>query len=301
MIVVGDRKTPVNWACPGVTFISDHEQEKDRGRLARALPWNHYSRKMLGYACAIGAGASIIVDADDDNLPKPGWGFPPFDGTFDATADELGFVNVYSLFTDQRIWPRGFPLRRVNDPAGKLTRQQLTPAACRVGIWQALADGDPDVDAIYRLTDNQPCTFNPADPLVLGRGTLTPFNSQNTAFRKELFPLLYLPVTVSFRFTDILRSLVAQPVAWLAGFRVGITSATVVQERNPHDYLKDFESEIPCYVHTERVAQIVQATVSPHQHVVENLTAAYSELVNAGIVLPTEMDVLKAWIDLSCP
>jgi len=142
---------------------------------------------------------------------------------------------------------------------------------------------------------------NPADPVVLGRGTLTPFNSQNTAFRKELFPLLYLPVTVSFRFTDILRSLVAQPVAWLAGFRVGITSATVVQERNPHDYLKDFESEIPCYVHTERVAQIVQATVSPHQHVVENLTAAYSELVNAGIVLPTEMDVLKAWIDLSCP
>ena len=26
----------------------------------------------------------------------------------------------------------------------------------RVGVWQGLADGDPDVDAIYRLTVGEP-------------------------------------------------------------------------------------------------------------------------------------------------
>ena len=33
----------------------------------------------------------------------------------------------------------------------------------------------------------------------------SPFNSQNTIWFKEIFPLLYLPVSCSMRATDIIR------------------------------------------------------------------------------------------------
>ena len=38
----------------------------------------------------------------------------------------------------------------------------------------------------------------------------SPFNSQNTIWFKEIFPLLYLPVSCSMRATDIIRGLVAR-------------------------------------------------------------------------------------------
>ena len=41
---------------------------------------------------------------------------------------------------------------------------------------------------------------------------------------------MYLPTFVTFRFTDILRSYVAQPIMWNAGYRLGFTNATVTQK-----------------------------------------------------------------------
>jgi hypothetical protein len=169
--------------------------------------------------------------------------------------------------------------------------------ACRVGVWQGLADGDPDVDAIYRLVVGAPCVFGQRDPVVLGPGTLSPWNSQNTAIRRELFPLLYLPVTVTFRFTDILRGLVAQPIMALAGYQLGFLSATVVQERNPHDFMADFESEVPMYTQCRRVIELVEASVSASCSLPRNLEAAYEALAQQGIVAPRELTTLRAWLD----
>ena len=152
------------------------------------------------------------------------------------------------------------------------------------------------MDAIYRLTGNAPCSFDQRPPVVLERGTLCPFNSQNTLFAKPLFPLLYLPTFVTFRFTDILRSLVAQPILWLMDYRLGFTSATVTQERNPHDYLKDFEMEIPCYLHPERVVEAVGAAIQPGRSVGDNLMLAYAALVKAQIVPDQELRVLEFWL-----
>ena len=170
-------------------------------------------------------------------------------------------------------------------------------APAHIGIWQGLADGDPDVDAIYRLVDNTPCYFRDDPPVVLSRGTLSPFNSQNTAVRRELFALLYLPCTVTFRFTDILRSLVAQPIMWAHGYTLGFTAATVVQIRNPHDYLRDFESEIPCYLESRHVVSLVTAAIQAGASVPDQLQQAYIALHRAGIVHQEELRVLSAWLE----
>jgi hypothetical protein len=108
--------------------------------------------------------------------------------------------------------------------------------------------------------------------------------------------LLYLPVHVSFRFTDILRGLVAQPVMWLYGFHLGFTSATVVQKRNPHDYIKDFLLEIPMYQYCEQVIETVDKAISANRSLSDNLYESYRGLVNLNVVPAEEMTALQAWL-----
>lgn len=297
LIVVGDRKTPTDWSLPPADYLGPDVQLALGGALARQLPWNHYCRKLLGYLRAIRRGAEVIYDTDDDNLPKADWEIPRFDGAYATTAEDLGFVNVYRSFSDAHIWPRGFPLRAIRDPRTVLGPAQEAVVDAAVGIWQSLADGDPDVDAIYRLVDGRACHFKDRAPLVLGRGTICPFNSQATAVRKPLFPLLYLPGSVTFRFTDILRGLVAQPILWASGYQLGFTRATVVQERNPHDGLRDFESEIPGYLHADVIPGIVGGAVRSGASVSDNLLAAYGSLHRAGIVDQSELPRVEAWIE----
>ena len=73
-------------------------------------------------------------------------------------------------------------------------------------IQQGLVNGDPDMDAIFRLTRKYPLaplevTFDPAaPPAFLPEGVFSPFNSQNTLFHRDAFWALMLPSTTSFRF-----------------------------------------------------------------------------------------------------
>ncbi len=294
VVVVGDKKTPAEWSCDGVFYLSVKEQESCGFMLANVMPYNHYCRKMIGYLYEIKNGADYIIDTDDDNLPKANWDFPPMDGEYECINRDKGFVNIYQFFTKQKIWARGLPLNRINETADY---ESAVVNTCRIGVWQGLADEDPDVDAVYRLTDNTPCYFNEREPIVLGENTISPYNSQNTMTRKELFPLLYLPTYVTFRFTDIMRGLVAQPIMWLYGYRLGFINATVVQKRNPHNYMNDFISEIPMYTHSENVVDIVSSAVSVRNSISENLLSAYEALLNKKVVDKNELTTLNAWIN----
>lgn len=294
LVVVGDKKTPRNWHCRNTVFLGFDSPETMEFSLSSALPYNHYCRKMLGYLHAIKLGSEAIVDTDDDNIPKGDWAFPSFDGHFDYVSDEMGFINIYKHFTDKHIWPRGLPLRVINNK--RSLEEAIRHQNARVGVWQGLADGDPDVDAIYRLTSDGSCYFDNRNPIVLGKRTITPFNSQNTMFRKDLFALLYLPAFVTFRFTDILRSLVTQPIMWLYGYSLGFTNATVVQKRNPHDYFNDFLSEIPMYQYGDKVVELVQASISAKESIATNLRLAYASLRRSGIVPDEELKALECWL-----
>jgi hypothetical protein len=294
LVVVGDKKTPSDWQFDNCIYLDVEDQLELSPCLAKAIPFNHYGRKMMGYVYALQQGAEMIIDTDDDNIPYPGWKFPDFEGNFISSERDLGWVNVYHHYSDQPIWPRGLPLRHINDKRGKL-QWQAASSHHKVGIWQGLADEDPDVDAIYRLTSDTPCIFLKKDPVVLETGTASPFNSQNTAIRKELFPLLFLPSFVTFRFTDILRGIIAQPILWQHGYKLGFTDATVIQKRNVHDYFRDFESEVPMYLHTEKSLEAVSRSIS-NASVKDNLYNAYEALLKINVVEEREMVVLNEWL-----
>lgn len=298
VVVTGDLKSPRSYEfeASNLTFMSVGEQNEAFPEFSRALPVNSYTRKNIAYAWAIRQNPEVIIDTDDDNIPYDDFELFPFEGTYDTLAQDLGMVNIYAAFTRQKIWPRGLPLPEITRPQDAL--ENYAPREVKVGVWQGLADGDPDVDAIYRLVDGSACIFDKRAPLVLGKGTWTPFNSQNTVFRPETYPLMYIPTTVTFRFSDILRSWVAQPILWQAGMQLGFTRATVFQDRNPHNYMVDFESEIPMYLYSQKAIEVVSKAVSPDNSIAGNMWNAYHMLAEAGIVQQQELQTLRLWLDL---
>ena len=74
LIVIGDKKTPANYALRRGTYIAPDEQERRYPRLSRLLGWNCIQRRNIGFLIALEMGADIVVTVDDDNVPQPGWG-----------------------------------------------------------------------------------------------------------------------------------------------------------------------------------------------------------------------------------
>jgi len=315
IIAVGDRKTPSGWNSPGVKFLDITEQENTEFKLSAFLPENHYCRKMLGYLQAIKDGANIIFDTDDDNEPYPhcwsnGAPVPSSDhNAFIVSSNYQGFVNPYSFYTPEGIkaWPRGMPLQEITCPHTNLANLSANSAknlgeySSRIPIWQGLVDGDPDVDAIHRLVFGIEFNFLKKDPLVLPPGVFAPFNSQNTAWiDPHIFPLLYLPTTVSFRYTDILRSYVALSIMEKMDLSLGFTSSTAYQNRNEHNLILDFKSETSMYLSTNEVMSSLCKITSKEFSILQNLKLCYDSLEKMGITRLEESSRLDAWIaDLS--
>lgn len=85
-----------------------------------------------------------------------------------------------------------------------------------------------------------------------------PFNSQTTWWFPAACPLMYLPSFCTFRMTGIWRSFVAQRCLWAMGSALTFHQAEVIQQRNVHNLLKDFEDEVPGYLRNESICEILE-------------------------------------------
>ena len=158
---------------------------------------------------------------------------------------------------------------------------------------------NPDVDAVYRMLMELPVSFQKNTNVALGKNTWCPFNSQNTTWFKEAFPLMYLPAYCNFRMTDIWRSFVAQRIAWTCGWHVLFHSATVYQERNEHQLQQDFVDEIPGYLHNVSICQALAKLDLKNgiEHIFENLWRCYELFVENKWVNEKELNLLNLWIE----
>lgn len=291
IILVGDKKSVPIESSGNVTFLSLQDQYDLGYQIVEVCPYNHYARKNIGYLYAIQNGADIIYDTDDDNLPYEVWHLPEFVSDRCCVA-ELKFLNIYKYFSDEIIWPRGYPLDEICRDV-RLDIQETEPL--NVGVWQGLADIEPDVDAIFRLVMNKTIKFKDNPPLAIGKGHYCPFNSQNTFWSKKTFPYLYLPATTSFRFTDILRGYIAQRLMWQHDLHLGFTKSTVYQERNEHNLMRDFKDEIECYLNIKPIVELLDSLVLTSEPLL-NVEAAYTALSENGFAKSEELNICKAWI-----
>jgi hypothetical protein len=299
-VVVGDNKTPADWHCEGIHYFGVAEQRALFGPFADAMPFNHYCRKNLGYLYAIRHGAEVILDTDDDNYPYETFGVGIRREVQGRLLRGPGWVNVYQHFTDDAdVWPRGLPLDAIHE--GGAISPLPGPRVCL--LQQSLADKDPDVDAIFRLTTKRGVFFDrTALPVVLAPDTWCPCNSQNTVFFREAFPLLYLPCHVSFRMTDIWRSFVAQAVLGHHGFGVSFHSPTVEQIRNEHNLMRDFADEVPGYLGNRDLVEVLKKTLTAiepgRSDLVATAWALWQALREAGFITPAELALIEAWLEL---
>lgn len=299
LLVVGDTKGPISYNVPNTELITLEMQRSGPFNLGRSAPTGHYARKNLGYLAAMAAGATCIYETDDDNAPLPGW----TPRTRETQATSVGgqtWVNVYAYFSTVPIWPRGLPLDEIRRSAPSLPKAGRTPTLTTLtsSIQQGLANRSPDVDAIWRFVNDRPVAFEPGPSVSLRAGCFCPFNSQSTWWWPPAFPLMYLPSYCSFRMTDIWRSFVAQRCLWEIGEQIVFHPPEVVQERNEHRLLEDFQDEIPGYLRNRLIVeQLFSSSLRAGPKCVsENLRTCYETLVAAGHLPAKEMALVDDWL-----
>lgn len=295
LIIIGDKKGPFKYDLPNTQFYSLDDQFKLDFYLAKLLPTAHYARKNLGYLIAIKQGEKCIYETDDDNQPNSTFKIRSKE-TEVVFAQNKSWTNVYKHFSSENIWPRGFLLDRIGQE-DSLPVHDGVKKIITAPIQQGLADVSPDVDAIWRLTQDREFYFDKNDSIALKHGQWCPFNTQSTWWWEEAFPLLYLPSYCSFRMTDIWKSFIAQRCIWELGHPIVFHAAEVDQDRNVHNLMRDFESEVSGYLQNEKLTKVLEdSNLMPGEgNVLRNLVVCYEDLVKNNILPEKELDLVNAW------
>ena len=295
-IVIGDVPSPPDFKLEHCRFFGLSDQQALGLQFAQQCPTRHYARKNIGYLLAMRDQATVIVETDDDNHPTEAFWKARHRAQSVNVSSDAGWVNVYRYFTDANIWPRGLPLDQIR--AAVSPYESLTSEVIDCPIQQGLADENPDVDAIYRLALPLPQSFRADRRLALRKGSWSPFNSQNTTWWRDAFPLLYLPAYCSFRMTDIWRNFIAQRIAWANDWGVLYHEPTVWQERNEHNLMRDFRDEVPGYLNNSAICEALgRLSLQPGlDRLNDNLRICYEELVRMEMIGTQELALVEAWI-----
>ncbi|CAF4064662.1 unnamed protein product [Adineta steineri] len=300
LVLVADVSTPKDWSHPNCVFLSIESQRRLLLEIHDTIPYRHYGRKTIGYLYAIRHGAKIIYETDDDNelisgieqqvlgfqeistsnkayfLPATSQEMNSFDSKpfFDAavfgksssvnttnnlTMEEQITVNPYHYFGQPNIWPRGYPLRLVGDNISN----SISLSTVRPLIQQGLANGDPDLDTIFRLTQSDrhnriDIRFQEKPPNAVSHGLFVPFNSQNTLFHYDAFWALWLPITTTFRVCDIWRGYFVQRLLW------ELTPKATLTFHSPSVLHYDLKHQMPAI--EPKATNQHKSSISPHDY-----------------------------------
>lgn len=289
LIIVADKKTPdIEYKNLDCIYLSLDKQNALFPGLSKLVPLNSYARKNIGYAYAFVNNYDIVYDTDDDNFSTICDSHEKYNHK--EVSSDCNFVNIYKMYTDYKVWPRGLPLRYIDTPTTVKNIQYICP------VIQGLVSGDPDVDAIFRLLEtsrNYKFTefdTKNTDTYALKPYVFCPFNTQNTYWiNKQFFHLMYLPSTVSMRFTDILRGYIAEHQLWRMSLNIKFTNSNAIQIRNDHNLIKNLSDEIEMFQYSEFIVEWLIR--NKNIDVIE----IYQWLSETKIVSKVELNILKEW------
>jgi hypothetical protein len=169
----------------------------------------------------------------------------------------------------------------------------------RIGVAAGLWVGDPDIDAMERLT-NQPVVHHLASTLDAGLavspGCIAPFNTQNTAFIRELAPLLMVHIGVG-RYDDIWASYITQRVMREHGYHVHFGRPFVWQDRNPHNLWQNLRDEIYGMEIGTRFADDLESVPIGGLSVPESLRTIHEHIAQWEYVPEEVSELGLAWCD----
>jgi STELLO glycosyltransferases len=299
--VAGDEKTPhasveglfddlpEDTGNGDLFYYSPEQQRVLRHACSDLIGFNCIQRRNIALLEALRWGADIIVSVDDDNVPMDGDYFSYFKSLLDGEPWNGLSVTAPWFDPGQLLLP---PAPHRGLPIDAQTQFQVRPVVgAKVGVAAGLCLGDPDVSAIVRIA------LGPTVQTVseLGRSGVvftpqedswTVFNSQNTAFTRELAPALFMPPGIG-RYDDIVASLVCQRVMRERGLSVHFGPPFVWQQRNAHDLRKDLRDEAWGVENIGRVAVALdEVTSMTGFSVLDSVRHIYERLGGTNHLLP---------------
>ena len=332
MVVVGDTITPDNYSSAAgwtgrddVVYLSIQQQiELMRHPFVDLTPERSFARKNLGFLFAVLHGANVIYDFDDDNVLKRTGTNMSFLESFSRgdTNDEVAFTRVVKLSNKYRetafnpfplmrakvanganTWPRGFPIESMQNKLASGVEDaelagEMTPLAS-IGVIQSVCDGDPDVDAIYRLTHQLPVYFESgpgATPLLIPMQSYSPYNAQATIHRHKAFWGLYLPMTMTGRVSDIWRSYITQRIMKDIGLFLVYSPPLVTHHRNQHNYLADMEAETHLYLRTTKLLHFLSNWEDHSSTLPARIEKLWIDLYERDYIGKKDVEGIQAWL-----
>ncbi|CAH1774966.1 unnamed protein product [Owenia fusiformis] len=301
LLVVADTKTPKDWHLDGVLFLSIPAQKALGYKVLDHIPYGVYGRKTIGYLYAIQHGAKIIYETDDDNHPTDELkGFITTDKMYGVVpSTNTTVLNAYAYYGQPTTWPRGYPLDKIGD---NITNKYNAVHWNRPLIQQGAVNGDPDVDAIFRLTRKSnskllSLTYDEyMPPLYYPRGTFVPFNCQNTLYHYDAFWGLFLPNSVTFRVTDIWRSYFTQTLLWLIGGHIGYMPPNCYQFRNYHSYISDAKQEQKLYYQAGDLVQFLSNWRCKSNNLTSCIQILADDMAHKGFWDISDAKLAAAWL-----
>jgi hypothetical protein len=313
MIIAGDLKTTheeVKALCRelgNAVYLDPAAQDRLGYTCGDVLGWRSIQRRNIALLEAIRSGAGVVLSIDDDNAPRNARGDPDYFGllrlAFGGPSGHVvmsldGWFNVGDLAEDAYYY-RGLPfsLRQGVALGWDWEDRRVQPQTRRVGVVNGLIYGDPDINAIDRYPGGGPRVekYHLVDGLYVNpRTTWTPINSQNTAYVRELAPLAFVLPGVG-RYDDIWASFMALRVMEATDYHVYFGEPSVVQERNPHNWLVDLGKELYGMQHTEAFCTGLKAVpVHPSASVLDNLAAVAD---GAALLPPQARAFMTAYLE----
>jgi hypothetical protein len=250
LYVVGDLNTPheVYSSYDGIKYLTPDYQRSKYPILSEMIGWNCIQRRNIGLLEAYEDGADIVATVDDDNIPYDSWGIDVLVGReveIDCYENAKGIFDPLSVTNVDHLWHRGYPIELLNS---RLENGKSGTIKSRVLVQADLWDGNPDIDAICRIINNDPVTKITGTFPFTCRG-ITVFNSQNTFLHRSVLSK-YCVVPNVGRMDDIWGSIILQQeMKHLAPF-IAFGKASVYQQRNEHSQIGDLEQEIVGYRNT---------------------------------------------------
>jgi hypothetical protein len=251
----------VRVVCP---TVREQEELLDRWGAKGFVPTDSDNRRNIGFLVAWRDRRDVVIAVDDDNYPQDANFFSTHavvaapSATGDVVESSTGWFNRLDLLTAEpvQVWPRGFPYRH-RRPATTTVRRGTAPIAVNAGLWL----GEPDVDALTRLTVSPRCIAPIRGSVVLGAGTWAVVNMDNTAVRRDVLPAWW-SVRMGFdtgeavldRYGDVLGVLLAQACAKHLGHAVRVGDPYARRMRNAYVTLGDVAAEVPAALLLEDVA-----------------------------------------------
>ena len=300
VIIVGDLKTPDTYKHENCIFLDVENQKQLFPTLCELIPYNHYGRKNLGYLYAIKKGYDIIYETDDDNIPHENFDHVLDFSDLPQTIKDSNFqwINIFKYFTNNNwIWPRGYPLSNIKQNSRPNFEFDNSKSKKDVAIINGLVENDPDVDAIFRLVCNHKVDWVKNKKVIISNENICPFNTQNTFWLDpSLFIALLIPCSVTFRYCDILKGIVANILLKHLDRNMVYTSPNVTQLRNEHDLMEDFESEVPMYLANENIVPKLMDLKLEGLSLQDAMLKIYQKLHHEKIITELDLKICQAWV-----